>query len=118
MREANAQGEVYFYQVDKMPTEGVSPAKIEKTSGGDWIISHSESGNHHVIDGECDVLEKTQNVPAGMSILYALVKNPGQLRQEGGVGTHESHDLDPGIYEIRIKRERQPFAEQVRRVVD
>ncbi len=52
-----------------------------------------------------------------MKMLYAVLENPGQLVQDAAV-PHETHNLPPGIYEFRIAREFDPFAEQARRVAD
>lgn len=114
---SDAQGEIWFRRIDTLPAD-LAPATIGKTSAGDWIISQSEKGNHHVIDGGCTVLERVKDVPKGMTILYAIVENPSALRQDAGIAAHGSHDLAPGIYEMRIKRERQPFTDQSRRVAD
>lgn len=111
-----AQGEIYACKIETLP-DGLSDF-TEKLNGA-WVISHSESGNHHVIDeAGVVVMERTKDVPDGMRILYAIVENPTQLRQDAGGNPHEAHDLDPGIYELRIAREFDPFAEQARRVAD
>jgi hypothetical protein len=63
------------------------------------------------------VMERTADVPAGMQILYAIVDKPAQLRQDAA-NAHETHDVSPGIYEMRIAREFDPFLQQARRVAD
>jgi hypothetical protein len=88
---------------------------VERTSKG-WIVSHSESGNHHILTGG-EVMERTDNVRPGMAVLYALLDEPASLIQDATV-PHEGYDLSPGIYEFRISREFDPFAEQARRVAD
>lgn len=111
-----AQGEIYARKVEELP-EGLSD--FTEKMGRAWVISHSESGNHHVIEDEgVMVMERTEDVPAGMRILYAIVDQPTQLRQDAGGNPHEAHDLGPGIYELRIAREYDPFAEQARQVAD
>jgi hypothetical protein len=62
-------------------------------------------------------MERTSKVPAGMQILYAILKDPAALIQDAQV-PHEGYDLLPGIYELRISREFDPFAEEARRVAD
>lgn len=111
-----AQGEIYARKIDELP-DGLSAFNEKK--GNAFVISHSESGNHHVIDDAgVTVMERTTDVPKGMRILYAIVEAPTQLRQDAGVDAHEAHDLAPGIYEMRIAREYDPFTEQARRVAD
>lgn len=109
-----AQGEITIIKIDAIPA-GIETRAVERTGKG-WIISHSESGNHHVLT--CgDVLERTSGVPEGMQVLYALLDAPAALVQDAPV-PHEGYDLDPGVYEFRISREYDPFAEQARRVAD
>lgn len=111
-----AQGEIYARKVTEVPND-LSEFN-EKNAFGAWIISHSESGNHHLIDGEnVTVMERTENVPEGVRILYAIVKEPSRLYQDA-TEAHEAHGLEPGVYEMRIAREYDPFAAQVRRVAD
>lgn len=109
-----AQGEITIIKIDVLP-DAIETKKVERTGKG-WIISHSESGHHHVLTGG-DVMERTDNVPAGMQVLYALLDGPASLIQDAQV-PHGSYDLAPGIYEFRISREYDPFAEQARRVAD
>lgn len=111
-----AQGEIYGRRVETAPHGLVSFSERNKT--GDWIISHSESGHHHLLASEgVTVLEQTNDVPRGMRILYALVEQPTRLYQNAAV-PHGEHVLDSGIYEFRIAREYDPIMEQARRVVD
>lgn len=110
-----AQGEITIIKIDGVPADFAEMKKAERTTAG-WIISHSESGHHHVLTGG-DVMERTKDVPQGMQILYAILENPGQLVQDAQV-PHGHFDLPAGAYEFRISREFDPFAEQARRVAD
>jgi hypothetical protein len=111
-----AQGEAKVFRIDALPD--FTRRDPERNAAGQAIISHSESGHHHVIaDCDAEVMERTDKVPAGMAILYAIVKNPTALRQDAP-HPHGEIPLPPGIYEFRIAREFDPFAEQVRRVKD
>ncbi len=110
------QGEVKVYRIDAIP----SCAETRPAHGvnGNYIISHSESGHHHVIPcADADVLERTNDVPSGMAILYAIVKNPTALKQTAPT-PHGYIPLEPGLYEYRVSRELNPFSEQTRRVMD
>lgn len=108
-----AQGEITIIKIDALPK--METKKVDRAAKG-WIISHSESGHHHVLTGG-DVMERTDNVPAGMQKLYALLDAPASLVQDAA-SPHGGYDLEPGIYEFRISREYDPFAEQARRVAD
>lgn len=110
-----AQGEITIIKIDSAPADFAAMAKVERNATG-WIISHSESGHHHCLTGG-DVMERTRNVPEGMKILYAILENPGELVQDAQV-PHGKFSLPAGVYEFRVAREFDPFAEQARRVAD
>lgn len=109
-----AQGEITIIKIAAVP-QNIETKPVERAGKG-WIISHSESGHHHLLTGG-DVMERTDNVPAGMQVLYALLDAPASLVQDAAV-PHGGYDLAPGIYEFRISREFDPFAEEARRVAD
>ena len=109
------QGEAKVFRIDALP-QGMQTRAPERNAKGHAIISHSESGHHHVV-ADAEVIERVDNVPAGMAILYAIVKNPTALRQDAA-SPHEQINLEPGLYEFRVSREFDPFAEQIRRVAD
>lgn len=110
-----AQGEITIFRVGGDLPSGLV-AYAEKDKLGRPIISHSESGAHHLLDAAVDVLEKP-DAPEGMRILYALLDEPTRLFQDAP-DAHGTHALEPGLYEFRIAREYDPFAEQARRVAD
>lgn len=110
------QGEAKVFKIDALPKD-MTTKQPQRTATGAAIISHSENGNHHVI-ADAEVLERVDNVPAGMAILYAIVKNPTALRQDSP-NPHKEIPLEAdSIYEIRVSREFDPFAEMARRVAD
>lgn len=108
-----AQGEITIFRIDALPP-GLS-ASTEGKAGKGAIISHSESGHHHILTGGAEVMERI--LPNGIKSLYAILENPEALIQDAAV-PHAPHNLPPGIYEFRIAREYDPFAEQARRVAD
>lgn len=110
-----AQGEITIIQITALP-EGMTTVPAERSKSGSWIVSHSESGNHHILTGG-EVMERTDNVPPGMRVLYAILHEPASLIQDAAVPHEGFHDLS-GIIEFRISREFDPFSEQVRQVAD
>lgn len=115
MRKAIAnQGEIRIDRIAALPETDTKPFE-EKNSKG-FIISHSEQGHHHILGGNCEVMERVE-APAGARILYAIVNEPTTLFQDAAA-PHDPVDLEEGIYEFRIKREYDPFADQARRVAD
>lgn len=108
------QGEVRIVRVDALPKK-MQTRPVDKTAKG-YIISHSESGHHHLVTGG-DVMERTDSVPAGMQVFYAILKEPQKFVQDSPA-PHGDFALDPGIYRFDVSREFDPFAEQIRRVAD
>lgn len=112
-----AQGEITTDIVAKLP-EGAALRKVAPINGR-LVVSHSESGHDHYIPAaDAELLERTDNVPAGMQIFYSIIKNPTALKQAAPT-PHDEISLGADIiYRHRISREFDPFAEQVRRVAD
>ena len=113
-----AQGEVNFEIISKLP-EGLSPMKSE---GGNFILGHSESGNHHVLlERDVQVFETSEKTPDGMAVLYALVKNPTTALQIGGATPHGEIAFNEGdIVRITPAIDFDPYAEEraIRRAAD
>lgn len=108
------QGEIRIDKVDAF--SDAETRRFEEKSELGFIISHSENGNHHILGGNVDVMERIE-APEGARILHAIVNEPTQLFQDAAA-PHQPVDLAPGLYELRIKREYDPFSEQARRVAD
>ena len=108
------QGEVRIVKIDALPVK-LETKPVEKINVG-FIISHSENGHHHILTGG-DVMERVNDVPVGMQILYAILDAPQALIQDAAT-PHEGFNLDPGIYEFRLSREFNPFLDEARRVAD
>lgn len=64
-----------------------------------------------------EVMERTDKVPEGMRVFYALLDAPASLVQDAP-SPHGGFDLAPGIYQFTISREYDPFMEQARQVAD
>ena len=110
-----AQGEISIFAVAGDIPDGLTPF-VEVDKSGRPIISHSESGHHHVLERPAKVFEK-QDAPAGMRVLYALLDEPTDLIQSAP-DAHGKHTLPAGLVEFRIAREFDPWTEQARQVAD
>lgn len=108
-----AQGEITIRRIDKMPRD-IASVPIEN---GKHIIGHSETGHHHVLERSAQVFV-AKDAPAGMRILYAIVAEPNALIHARPFDTHETINLEPGMYEFRIGREFDPYAEIARQQAD
>jgi hypothetical protein len=107
------QGEVRMMPVKKLADVMTKPVNSEN---GVIVVGESEIHHHHVLEADgVMVMERTEKVPEGMRILHAIVEKATVLKQTAG-NPHGAHVIEPGLYEIRIKREFNPFAEQARRV--
>ncbi|MHB8744783.1 MAG: hypothetical protein ACYC9L_16960 [Sulfuricaulis sp.] len=99
-----AQGDCYIKRVDKLPA-GV---KLIKAVNGQYIVAHSESGHHHVIDAVagCEVYED----PKDPMTLYLNVIDATEvtLRHLRSFDTHKPIAFLKGLFRFRRARERTP----------
>lgn len=110
-----AQGDCWIKRIDDLP-DGL---KLAKPENGQWIVAHSETGHHHVIEAEgCEVLEDPQDsLTLYLRVMDDTAKRTGVvLRHLRDFDTHESIQIPPGTYRIRRQREYTP--EGWRRVTD
>jgi len=110
-----AQGEMVIRKIAELDEKStLNPMNPEN---GKYILAHSETGHHHVIDpSNVAVYEKTNDVPEGVGILQMIVEEPSVIEHLRPTDTHESLKVEPGVYEIRLQREYTP--EGYRRVAD
>lgn len=100
-----AQGEVTFFPVTTDHFDGQTLVAPDM-SGAAYIVAHSESGHHHVIDRTSAEVTQTPPNSLGMSILRVLVTDPaGAVVKNQCAGGHADLLLPPGLYEARINRE-------------
>lgn len=110
-----AQGDVMIRRLpDDADTDGV---KVEPENGN-VIITHSETGHHHVMSADTvTLLERPEEkVPEGMEILRMIVESPTPLIHLRDHDTHQPITIDKGTYEVRRQREYSP--EMIRRAQD
>lgn len=109
-----AQGEISIRRIAKLPS-GLVPLAPEN---GHFVIGHSETGHHHVMTLDRKQVFVAKSTPAGMRVLYAILETPADLIHQRGHDTHETIHHEAGIYEYRLGREFDPYAELARRVMD
>lgn len=112
-----AQGDVFLFPV----LEGEIPTDLlnHKPEGKQIIVTHSESGHHHVID--TNVLDRVQNAEMldtdDPLESWLLVNRPTALRHtKDGPDKHAGVSIPAGKYLIRRQREDSP--EGWRRAID
>ena len=111
-KDVAAQGEITIRRIGPVPANrvvsGFTPMKPER---GKFIIGHSETGHHHVLDHLDGVnVSVMAQPPEGMKILRAILENPTTLVHLRDHDTHEPIMLEPGEYEFRIAREFDHYA--------
>ena len=115
-----AQGEITIRRIGDLPKARKLPVGFAamKAERGKFIIGHSETGHHHVIDAAGATVGVMEKPPVGMRILYMILENPLALEHLRGHDTHETITNEPGVYEVRIAREFDHYAELERQSVD
>lgn len=104
-----AQGELLITRVDSVPGE------FSKTSKGELIVGHSETGHHHVIRDGVTMFDAE---PADPTCCYLQVddtlKSFAELEHLRSFDTHPTLLLSPGAtYRVKRARERTPEGWQV-----
>lgn len=107
-----AQGDMLITRVEKLP-DGLTVVQPE---GGNFILTHSETGHHHVTRAEPGVqLYQSANDPL---LAYLVVDNTKstEVRHLREFDTHKTLRIDSGVY--RINRQREDSPEGWRRALD
>lgn len=112
-----AQGEITIIRLGDVPKKNLAGTAM-KAEHGKFIIGHSETGHHHVIDAKGASVSVLERAPEGMRILRAILENPAVLEHHRDHDTHEPIELPAGEYEFRIGREFDPYEEIARRQAD
>ena len=108
-RQPIAQGDVMLVPIIAIPA-GATPLDAEN---GAHIITHSETGHHHVVMDRPDIRHYS-----GMDVFTGFL-SLGEAALLEHLRDHHTHvpiSLEPGHYVI--KRQRQPAPEGWRRAVD
>ncbi len=104
-----AQGDIYIRRINALPANAV-PVPTEK---GRLIVTHSETGHHHVMAREHVTMRR---LPDSIMDCFLVVDEPTALEHLRPHDTHEPIMFDKGVYHVRRQREYVP--EGWRRVED
>lgn len=101
-----AQGDLLLRRVTKLPAN-LKPACVER---GTFVVAHSETGHHHVIDARPNVRVYDTEDPllSYLEVIDATDQMETLLRHLRGHDTHETISIPPGVYELRRQREHTP----------
>lgn len=109
-----AQGDMLIQRIDALPKDAIE----HKAEHGEFIVTHSESGHHHVVRQQEGVRFYEANDNTKL-IAYLVVKNPKEVcfvEHKRDYDTHAPMKFKDGIYRIRRQIESGP--EGWRRAVD
>lgn len=97
-----AQGELYFRAIPELPT-GLT---LVEPVNGQYIVGHSETGHHHVVDAPGTTMYAD---PKNRLMAFLVVTAATSLRHLRPHDTHASVALNPGtVWEVRRQREYVP----------
>jgi phosphoribosyl 1,2-cyclic phosphodiesterase len=101
-----AQGDVLIRRVDILPLN-ISRLPPEN---GVYVVAHSETGHHHVIDATDNVLwySGDDSMVTYLEVVEATDQAECLLQHLRSYDTHEALIIPPGIYELRRQREHAP----------
>ena len=95
-----AQGDVLITPVDNIPS-----GYVKKHSDDNHIITHSETGHHHIMAAKDVDFYQAANDPF---VGFIEVKKPTELKHLRGFDTHKTLLFPPGIYRINRQGEQTP----------
>lgn len=104
-----AQGDIYITRIAALPANS---QRVEPESGK-CIVTHSETGHHHVMDADTVTMYR---LPDSIMGCLLVVEQPTALEHLREFDTHEPILFEPGVYHVRRQREYTP--EGFRRVED
>lgn len=104
-----AQGDIFITKIAALPA-GVVPVVPE---GGRIIVTHSETGHHHVMTA---TRTKAYKLPDSIMDIFLAVEEGDTLEHLRPSDTHEPIFFEKGIYHVRRQREYTP--QGFRRVED
>jgi len=101
---AAAQGDLYLQRVDAVPEGFVATKPVENR----YVVAHSETGHHHVVEAEPEVNYYTD--PGEPMVAYLEVKKivGAALEHCRGFDTHKTLRIPQGIFKLSRQREYTP----------
>jgi len=107
-----AQGDLYLIRVDSLPAN----AKKVDPKGEHYIVAHSETGHHHVVEADPEVgyYVDPDNDRRAWLVVDKIIG--AQLQHLRTYDTHETLLVPKGIIELRRQVEYTP--QGLRKVVD
>lgn len=102
------QGDVILKKRDRLPVD-IKLVNWDKEKA--WVLAHGEVTGHKHAIYEMDMADLYEDENG---TLWIKVKDICDLKHE----EHHTQTLTPGIYEIGIVKEVDPFTDEIRNVID
>jgi hypothetical protein len=101
-----AQGDVLFVRVDALP-QGLTAVRPE---GDRFILAHSETGHHHVMEARPNVAVFSTSEPlvSYLQIVEATDEAENFIEHLRNFDTHAPIKFSPGVYRVINQRESAP----------
>jgi hypothetical protein len=99
-----AQGDCFLVRVNSLPT-GLREACAEN---GHYIVAHSETGHHHVIEANLDRVKMFEDPSDPLTAYLMVIADDVALEHRRSFDTHEALNPAPGVYKVRRQREYVP----------
>ncbi len=96
------QGDVAFVRLARAPKRGM---EVARTTEG-LIVAHSETGHHHVLEGEAKLFEAAERNP--LVCFLRIDGDFGQVVHRRAFDTHETIALKKGWWKVVRQREYTP----------
>lgn len=105
--KAIRHGEVLLQPVSELPK---GKKEVHKT----FIVGHSETGHHHVLESN----EAFKVLTADKDSIWIEVLKPANLVHKKSTDFHKTLPVAPGKYHVIYKQEYDPWEKVVRNVAD
>lgn len=116
-QDVAAQGDCFIERIADLP-DGLKQAAPED---GHYIVAHSETGHHHVIEANPDRVKMFDDPSDQLTAYLQVIADDVHLEHKRSFDTHEALNPAPGLYRVRRQREytlKEPGVAVVRRAVD
>lgn len=110
LKQIIRHGEVLLKQIKGLP----KGAELKEASRS-YIVAHSETGHHHVLEATKDF--KIYSTLDGETFIE--IPSIAKLRHaKTGKDVHKTHVIEPSVYKVVIKKEFSYFSGLLQRVRD
>jgi hypothetical protein len=108
MRHSIRHGEVLLQEVESVPKRKGKEFKS-------FIVGHSETGHHHVLEAEKEFKVWTAK---DKQELYLELFEPAKLVHQKQIDAHKTLTVPKGKYKVTYKKEYNPWSKVTQRVFD